>query len=144
MKKKNKESYAEIGRRLGISRQSARQAALEGRLDPRYRAAHQRRLEADAALAEKRREDLKSTLVEKVSVDRDVRLLFDHLRTVVLRVPGRIAAAVSAETDGRRVHDLLTNALRAACDEFADSIPVEEAPTKRPCEPSRTRRKGKK
>ena len=81
-----------------------------------------------AKLVELEYEERVGTLVRKEDVEKESFRIGRLVRDAVLNVPSRLAGILAAESDQRKVHDLLETELRQALEALAvDDEPAVEA-----------------
>jgi hypothetical protein len=87
--------------------------------DPALAESQRKKEEFRAKLVELEYEERVGTLVRKEDVEKEVFRIGRLVRDAVLNVPSRLAGILAAESDQRKVHDLLEAELRQALEALA-------------------------
>lgn len=88
-------------------------------IDPVLADSQRKKEEFRAKLVELEYEERVGTLVRKSEVEKEAFRIGRLVRDAILNVPSRLAGILAAESDQRRVHDLLEKELRQALESLA-------------------------
>jgi len=92
---------------------------LDSQKDPALAASQAKKEEFRAKLVELEYEERVGALVRKSDVEKEAFRVGRLVRDAVLNVPSRLAGILAAESDQRKVHDLLEKELRQALEALA-------------------------
>lgn len=88
--------------------------------DPKFAEVQLRKEHYKAELARLEYEQVSGKLVEKEQVETEAFRIGQQVRDAILNVPSRLAGIVAAESDQRKVHDLIEAELRQALEALAN------------------------